>query len=90
MRFGNHRKLQRIHKTEEVIKKVTDGIKMFCSNDECKNIVTLDLESSARTIMCSKCHSGFFIKKKQVKDKIVKTKAWKDQKEIIRRTIKEC
>ncbi|MED4284679.1 hypothetical protein P4679_22430 [Priestia megaterium] len=90
MRFGNHRKLQRIHKTEEVIKKVTDGIKMFCSNDECNNIVTLDLESSARTIMCSKCHSGFFIKKKQIKKKPVKTTAWKDQKEIIRRTIKEC
>ncbi|NGY88135.1 hypothetical protein F6Y05_34505 [Bacillus megaterium] len=90
MRFGNHRKLQRIQKTEEIIKKVTDGIEMFCSNDKCKNIVTLDVEVATRTIMCGKCHSGFFSKKKKIKKKPVKTISWKDQKEIIRRTIKEC
>jgi len=89
MRFGNHRKLQRIQKTEDQIKKLIDGIKMFCSNDKCSNNVVLDFESTERVIMCGKCHSGFFIKKKKVKKKPTKVKAWKDQKEIIRRTIKK-
>ncbi|WP_456364129.1 hypothetical protein [Priestia aryabhattai] len=89
MRFGNPRKLQRVRKTEEEIKKIIDGIKMFCSNDKCSNTVVLELENTERVIMCSKCHSGYFIKKKKVKKKPTKVSAWKEQKEIIRRTIKK-
>ena len=64
MGFGNYEKMKRIRKVEAELKILHNGIRMFCSNENCKNTVVLKPEEAERTIMCSKCHSGFFVKEK--------------------------
>lgn len=69
MKLGNSEKMKRIRKTEEDLANILVGSVMHCSNKKCKNKVTLNEEESVRVILCTKCHSGYFVKKDESKDK---------------------
>lgn len=76
MKFGNYDKINKIRKTEEELKKILQGTKMYCSNQKCKNTVIFNSDEMGRKIMCSKCHSGIFVKEKvDPKDKKTKKKS---------------
>ncbi|MGF7535364.1 hypothetical protein AAGG74_17070 [Bacillus mexicanus] len=69
MAFGNYEKYKLIEKSEEEIKKIHSGIKVICSNKQCKNKLTFNHDELNRKIMCTKCNSGFFIEEKKKKRK---------------------
>lgn len=69
MKFGNYDKIKKIRKTEEELKKIHDGTKLYCSNPDCKNTVVLKPDEINRAIMCTKCNAGFFVKEKPKSEK---------------------
>ncbi|MCK2000312.1 hypothetical protein MZM54_02775 [[Brevibacterium] frigoritolerans] len=69
MKFGNSEKMKRIRKTEKDLAKILDGSVLHCSNKKCKNKVTLNEEEAGRVILCTKCHSGYFVMKDETKNK---------------------
>lgn len=82
MRFGNYEKIKKIRKTESVLKKIHDGIKLYCSNSDCKNTVVLKPDELNGAIMCTKCNAGFFVKEKpeSKKSEEMKSKTVKNNK----------